>query len=304
MSTMRRPIPRRWPARLLISLLLVVGALITLWPIGQSASSALQSRSVTRTHAQAAEHAQSSALDDMAEAARAYNAALPPNSIHDPWDADNPENDAAHAQYLSLLDLEGDGIMGSITIPVIGVDLPIRHDADWTSMRHGAAHMYGTSLPIGGEGSHAVIAAHTAWIGATFFDRLPELSEGDSFTLHVLNTELDYEIDQILTVDPEDVDRVAREEGRDLVTLVTCAWGDDGELSKRVLVRGHRVDAADAPVLVSRSVVERVIPGYQPNMRLRLGLGAGALVILSLMWIGWIRTDVHRAHARRQENRP
>lgn len=303
MSTTRRPAPRRWPARLLISLLLIAGALLTLWPIGRSASTTMRSISITRTHAQAAEQAQSSVLDDMAEAARDYNAALPPNSIHDPWDADNPENDAAHSQYLSLLNLEGDGIMGSITIPAIGVDLPIRHDADWTSMRHGAGHMYGTSLPVGGDGSHAVIAAHTAWIGATFFDRLPELVEGDSFTLHVLARDLDYEVEEVLEVDPEDVDRVVREEGRDLVTLVTCAWGDDGELSKRILVRGRRVEAPDAPLVVSRSAVERIIPGYQPNMKLRLSLGAGALGILCLMWIGWIRTDLHRAHARRQENR-
>ncbi|WP_448983600.1 class C sortase [Olsenella uli] len=141
--------------------------------------------------------------------------------------------------YEGMLDVTGTGIMGYVSIPKISVSLPIYHGTDDTVLQIAIGHIPGSSLPVGGEGTHTVISGHRGLPSARLFTDIDQLAEGDHFVLHVLGRTLTYEIDQILTVPPDDLDALGIEEGQDLCTLVTCT--PYGVNTHRLLVRGHRV---------------------------------------------------------------
>ena len=175
------------------------------------------------------------------EKARAYNEALLPSILPDSFAVAEAESEAGQVDetYMSALNLAGDGIMGSVEIPKINITLPIYHTTDKEVLEKAAGHLEGSSLPIGGESTHSVISAHRGLPSAALFTDLDRLEEGDHFLLHVLDDTLCYEVDQILTVEPDETESLAVEEGEDLVTLLTCT--PYGVNSHRLLVRGHRV---------------------------------------------------------------
>ena len=142
--------------------------------------------------------------------------------------------------YSTTLDVTGTGIMGYITIPRIGVELPIYHGTSDAVLQVAAGHLEGTSLPVGGESTHAVISAHRGLPSAKLFTNLDKLREGDTFLLRVLDEILTYEVDQILIVEPQDTAALEITEGEDYCTLVTCT--PYGINTHRLLVRGHRID--------------------------------------------------------------
>ena len=141
--------------------------------------------------------------------------------------------------YDEILNVGGDGIMGYIKIPKIKVSLPVYHGTSSGVLAVAVGHVPGSSLPIGGPGTHAVLSAHRGLPSAKLFSDLDELVVGDTFTFNVLDQTLTYEVDQILVVLPHEVDALAIEEGRDYCTLVTCT--PYGVNSHRILVRGKRV---------------------------------------------------------------
>lgn len=141
--------------------------------------------------------------------------------------------------YLSCLNIQGDGMMGYISIPKIGEEIPIYHTTAEEILQKGAGHVHGSSLPVGGESTHAAIAAHRGLPGASLFTDVDQLETGDQFYLHILDDVLAYEVDQILTVMPEDTEALNVEHGQDYVTLITCT--PYGVNTQRLLVRGHRV---------------------------------------------------------------
>ena len=148
-------------------------------------------------------------------------------------------------EYQSLLDF-GDGIMATIEIPSIGVDLPVRHGADAYALENGAGHLHGTSLPVGGKGTHSVITGHTGVADKALFTRLTELRKGDVFYVKVAAQTLAYKVTRIRTVDPDDLSSVRVQPGRDLVTLVTCT--PIFLNTYRLLVTGERASMpGDAP---------------------------------------------------------
>ena len=146
-------------------------------------------------------------------------------------------------QYEKLLDVGGNGIMGYIEIPNIKVSLPIYHGTDDSVLQIAIGHLDWSSLPVGGESTHCVLSGHRGLPSAKLFTNLDKLTEGDTFVIRVLNEVLTYEVDQILTVEPQEVESLGIENGKDLCTLVTCT--PYGINSHRLLVRGHRV-ATDA----------------------------------------------------------
>lgn len=172
------------------------------------------------------------------ERAKAYNDALVPSILPDSFAvaaaADEPDE-----EYMSVMNIAGDEVMGVVEIPKIDISLPIFHTTSKEVLEKGAGHLEGSSLPIGGESTHAVITAHRGLPSAALFTDLDRLKEGDHFLLHVLDETLCYEVDQILTVESDDTDALAVEEGEDLVTLVTCT--PYGVNTHRLMVRGHRV---------------------------------------------------------------
>ena len=238
-----------------------------------------------------------------------YNAALSPASLWDPWGDEEPNLSPAHDAYLGQLD-EFDA-MARVRIPQIAVDLPIFHDATKLPLSRGVGHMYGTSLPVGGPDTHAVLAGHTALRGRTMFDRLPEVRLDQDFYIDAYGATLTYRVDRITVVEPWELEAVERVPGADHVTLVTC-YTPPGQHKQRLLVRGVRVpDApaaapadsggqatqaapAAAPATVDTSIQDWMVP--------RLALTGGSVVLALLMTLGWIVGD--RRDARRLPTAP
>lgn len=171
------------------------------------------------------------------ELAEAYNQELLPCILPDSFaKAERSEEDPV---YMSCLNLGGGGVMGTVEIPKIRITIPIFHTTSEEVLQTAAGHLPGSSLPVGGANTHAVISAHRGLPSAALFTDLDKLEEGDHFLLHVLDDTLCYQVDQINVVEPEDTSSLAVEEGKDLVTLMTCT--PYGVNSHRLLVRGFRV---------------------------------------------------------------
>ena len=188
------------------------------------------------------------------QAAVAYNDALVPSILPDSF-AVAAASDEPDPEYMAALNIAGAGVMGIVEIPKIDISLPIYHTTTEEVLEKAAGHLEGSSLPVGGESTHAVITAHRGLPSAALFTDLDRLEEGDHFLLHVLDETLSYEVDQILTVEPDETDALAVEEGEDLVTLITCT--PYGVNTHRLMVRGHRVpyvpeEVADESVPLSQ----------------------------------------------------
>lgn len=189
---------------------------------------------------------------EMLQAAVQYNASLSPG-VHFKL------TEEEYGKYESLLDLTGNGIMGYIQIPSINVNLPVYHGTEESVLQVAIGHIAGSSLPVGGEGSHCVVSGHRGLPSARLFTDLDDLGVGDIFMLNVLEETLTYEIDQIRIVLPEEVDDLAIVSGEDYCTLVTCT--PYGINTHRMLVRGHRIDNIDDSVIVVSADASR-IPTY------------------------------------------
>ena len=176
-------------------------------------------------------------------------------------------------QYDRILDF-GNGIMGYLCIPDIGVELSIYHGVSDTVLQKGVGHMPSSALPIGGAGTHCVLTGHTGLPSAALFTELTELTEGDRFSLHVLSQVLEYEVDQITVVLPHEVELLGPVQGRDFCTLVTCT--PYGINSHRLLVRGRRVHTQ--PEATIRQEVSQ--PETAPAIPVALILAGSAMLLL------------------------
>ena len=141
--------------------------------------------------------------------------------------------------YENLLDVSGNGIMATLEIPKIDVDLPVYHGTEDSVLSIGVGHIEGTSLPVGGASTHAVLSGHRGLPSSKLFTRLDELVKGDLFYVHVLDQTLAYQVEKIEVVEPDEVDALQIEADKDLVSLVTCT--PYGLNTHRLIVTGHRV---------------------------------------------------------------
>ena len=151
--------------------------------------------------------------------------------------------------YLSLLSLSPDGVMGTIEIPSIHVTLPIYHGTSSKVLEEGAGHLEGSSLPVGGTGSHAVLSAHSGLPEKRLFSDIDQLAVGDHFKLLVYGLKLEYEVDDIRVVEPWNTSYLSIQPDKDMVTLVTCT--PYGINSHRLFVSGHRTEWTDTEVVTS-----------------------------------------------------
>lgn len=185
------------------------------------------------------------------QAAREYNAQLDTLVMTDPYASVNSDNSDP---YWKALKIPNTDVMARVTLPSIKVDLPVFHGTSESTLRRGAGHLYGSSLPVGGPGTHTVISAHSGMPEARMFDNLHKLKKGDVFVITVLGEQLLYEVERIQVIKPEDGNKaLIMEPGRDLATLVTCT--PYGVNSHRLLVTGHRIpgNAEDNNIDMSRS---------------------------------------------------
>ncbi len=228
-----------------VSVLLIVGAVVVAsLPFAMQAHSARRlaetSDSAART---VAGWPYPMAMEEL-ERARAYNRRLAVEGqpvlgeAADPFTT-RPAGTAGDADVADDSAHSGAGIMGTVLVPKIGVELPIRHGTSEPVLAVGAGHLYGTSLPVGGTGSHTVVTGHRGLVKSLMFTRLDELHDGDFMYIKVMDETLGYEVDRISVIEPDDVSRLKIVPGEDRLTLMTCT--PYGINTHRLLVSGHRV---------------------------------------------------------------
>ena len=206
-------------------------------------------------------------LANQRRAAEAYNALLRGEAAVSVGGASVPP--LLYAEQLTV-----GGAMCTIDIPKIGVYLPVRHGTGAETLERTVGHVVGTSLPVGGAGTHAVLSAHSGMASAKLFSDIDQLVKGDVFYIHVLGEVLAYEVDQIATVLPSDTSLLQIEDGQDLVTLVTCT--PFGVNTHRLLVRGHRVPYV-AELVVENGKTPKAASSWTQHYLTGLGIGLGVL---------------------------
>ena len=202
------------------------------------------------------------------EAAEQYNAMLSGAAIAEGGASASP---LAYAQQLTV-----GGAMAYVDIPKINVYLPVQHGTGAETLEKSVGHVVGTSLPVGGSSTHAVLSAHSGMASSKLFSDIDQLEQGDNFYIRVLGDTLAYEVDVIHTVLPTDTSLLQIEEGEDLVTLVTCT--PFGVNTHRLLVRGHRVPYVpeqEAPAAAEKPVASSWTQHYLTG--LAIGIGAVAV---------------------------
>ena len=213
---------------------LLAGALLLLYPtISDYWNSFHQSRAIA-SYAEQVADLDDTTYDQIWADARAYNETLDNSTSRFVMTEEQKKI------YEALLNIADNGVMGYIEIPKIKCNLPIYHGTDEAVLQIAIGHVQGSSLPAGGESTHCVLSGHRGLPSAKLFSDLDQLTEGDVFLLRVLDETLTYEVDQIRTVLPDELDDLAIEEGKEYCTLVTCT--PYGINSHRLLVRGHRVE--------------------------------------------------------------
>ena len=271
--------------RIIVAVIFLAGLSLLLYPfIANEWNTYRQERLISSYDATVTELNEEGAIDYGAEWLRAqqYNDELMPMILPDSF-AIAEAQEGEDEEYMAALNLAGDGIMGTVDIPKIGITLPIYHTTDGEVLEKGAGHLEGSSLPVGGESTHAVISAHRGLPSASLFTDLDLLEIGDHFLLHVLDETLCYEVDQILTVEPDETEALQVEEGEDLVTLLTCT--PYGVNSHRLLVRGHRVPYEETVVEEERTPLAAVSLRTNYLLWVFVGLGVTTLFILGLfLW--------------------
>lgn len=233
---------------ILLVLMLFVGVCGLLYPsVSQYWNSKTQTRAV-ENYREILNSLQQEDYDAFFEEAENYNAKL--NELNFPL------TDYHRLKgYNDILDLSGTGIMGYVSIPKLGVELPLYHGISAEVLNVACGHLEGTSLPVGGENTHCVLSAHRGLPHAKLFTELDKMEVGDTFTITVLNRTVTYQIDQIKVVLPNETNDVQIVAGKDLCTLLTCT--PYGINSHRLLVRGTRIENA-APVLHVTSNAYRI----------------------------------------------
>ncbi|MEM0528911.1 class C sortase [Zongyangia sp. HA2173] len=257
---------------LLLLLALLVGLSLLLYPTISNCWNSFHQSKTIATYVEAVEEMDDSDYEGMWREAQAYNTALPRDQGR--FQLSEEEKQV----YEGLLRVSDDGIMGYVEIPSINVELPIYHGTDEEILQIAVGHIQGSSLPVGGPGTHCVISGHRGLPSAKLFTDLDQLTKGDIFILHVLDETLTYEVDQIHIVEPDDVSLLSMEEGEDLCTLVTCT--PYGVNSHRLLVRGHRVEnQQDA---LTTSITSEAV---QIDPMLVAPIVAAPILLIFLLWV-------------------
>ena len=219
--------------RIALILVLLLGLSLLLYPTVSNYWNSLHQSRAIANYQDAVSKIDEADYDAILSAAMQYNQSIDRLTVSELTEQQRQD-------YYRQLDVAGNGVMGYIEIPSIGCKLPIYHGTEESVLQVATGHLEGSSLPVGGAGTHCVISGHRGLPSAKLFTNLDQMKEGDVFILSVLNEEFLYQVDQISVVLPEVIGNLAFEEGKDYCTLVTCT--PYGVNSHRLLVRGHRVE--------------------------------------------------------------
>ena len=224
---------------------------------------------VETTYTEAIADTDDAELTAQRESAQQYNAMLSGAAITEGGAFAPP---LAYAQQLTV-----GGVMCYIDIPKIGVYLPVQHGTDADTLEKSVGHVVGTSLPVGGSSTHAVLSAHSGMASSKLFSDIDQLAVGDTFYIHVLGDTLAYQVDNIATVLPTDTSLLQIEDGKDLVTLVTCT--PFGVNTHRLLVRGHRVPYTPEQE-AEAAETQKAASSWTRHYLTGLGVGLGAAAVV------------------------
>lgn len=220
---------------ILLTVALIIGLCLLLYPTFSDYWNSIHQSHAIATYVESVAQIDNTHYEELLKEAQAYNLELSKLEKSN-WMPTDEEYD----HYCDVLDVSGTGIMCSIEIPKIKVNLPIYHGTDAGVLQIAIGHIVGSSLPVGGESTHCVVSGHRGLPSARLFTDLDELVVGDTFLINALDEVLTYEVDQILIVEPYDFSALSIEPGEDYFTLVTCT--PYGVNTHRLLVRGHRIE--------------------------------------------------------------
>lgn len=255
---------KRW---LLAAACGVVALVLLLYPLIGELMSEKYHSDVETTYTAAIEDTTDAELTAQRKAAEQYNAMLSGAAITEGGASAPP---LAYAEQLTV-----GGVMAYVDIPKINVYLPVQHGTGAETLEKSVGHVVGTSLPVGGSSTHAVLSAHSGMASSKLFSDIVQLEKGDKFYIHVLGEVLAYEVDAINTVLPTDTSLLQIEDGKDLVTLVTCT--PFGINTHRLLVRGHRVPyvpAQEATAAAEKPAASSWTQHYLTGLGIGLGVVA------------------------------
>lgn len=278
---MRKRKNSRRVTNLLVLLLFLAGAGLILYPTISDMWNTYRNARLLTEYSESVKQLDSDRYKEIWQQAKKYNENHTVNKMADAFDEKN-EYELSHP-YDIMLDPNGDGLMGSIEIPKINLRLAIYHGLGKDALEKGCGHVEGTSLPIGGKGTHAVLAAHRGLPSAKLFTDLDQLEKGDIFVLNILDRKLAYEVDQIETVLPDATGALAIVEDKDYVTLLTCT--PYAVNTHRLLVRGKRTKYVEEENVQMETLPE-IAAAVDPRKLLAVGVGVfmGVTLVLFLIF--------------------
>ena len=278
---------KKWKKAVLLALALTVligAVLFTIYPLVSNAVNDKYASVVRTRYTEELKEMDSESIEEEWTKAAQYNRSLQPVSFSKEALA------IAAADYDSLLDMDGSGLMGFLEIPAIQVTIPIYHGTAEETLQKGIGHLAGSALPVGGESTHCVLTGHSGVAGNRLLSDLDQLTTGDEFYLHILNETLAYRVSEINTVLPYETDLLQQVPGKDLCTLVTCT--PYGVNTHRLLVRGERTEYIET-LQEEESSIEEPVPSTWKEQYLRGlkigGICAGAILLCAVPVILVIR---------------
>ncbi len=219
----------------IVTLVLLIGLSLLLYPTVADYINSLDYKKDIENYQQEVQRLGDTARQEMLAAAHEYNAALLERSARI-----GELNAQQRAEYEALLDPSGDGMMGYIEIKSAGIYLPVYHGVDESVLQAGVGHIEGSSLPVGGVGTHAILSGHTGLPSSKLFSNIDRLKKGDTFELHILGEILTYRVESAVVMLPEQAEKQQIDPQRDICTLMTCT--PYGVNSHRLLVTGARIE--------------------------------------------------------------
>lgn len=298
---MEEPMKRRYLTVFISAVLFLLALGLTLYPVISNYVNQKHASTIQTAYQEILNQTDDSEIQKAKERAHAYNQTLVPGTAGEGFTQEAIRS--ASENYVNQLNLSGSGIMGYVEIPRISVNLPIYHGSDAETLERGTGHLLGSSLPVGGESTHAVITGHSGMASQKMFTDLEQLEPGDVFYLRVLDEVLAYQVEEVNKVLPHDTSLLGITPGEDLCTLVTCY--PTGVNTHRLLVRGTRIPYEEAEaVQIEQAAVEE--PTSKWESQYLLGLGIGALAVLaggSVFLTVWILRRYHQKSNRKKVGR-
>lgn len=289
---------KRRTTTIIISIILFLFALgLTLYPVVANYVNQKYASEVHTAYLEVVEQADDTALQEARELAILYNQAIVPGTAA--TDAYSKEAIlSASEDYGHQLNVAGDGIMGYIEIPTINVNLPIYHGTGSDSLERGVGHLLGSSLPVGGESTHAILTGHSGMASQKMFTDLVQVEVGDVFYLHILDETLAYQVRELNTVLPHDTSLLGISSGEDLCTLITCT--PYGINTHRLLVTGSRIPYEEAETIVEEITQQEQQPRSTWEEKYIAGIVAGIFAVLIVALVVGIVIQIRKLIA---ENR-